>query len=687
MINKIKITKLNESENKNLFNFKESCKKNTIHIKEIYTSKKNNITKYEIKLNKIIKINVVLNEDEKKLFKKYEQLENNNLLMSVNKVILLDDNTNIDNAVISVKKLFDDSVEIVNNEFKKYLKELINLDYLITSSFDDKLIKIRQDEFKEMFNEVITLLCKPSKQKNENRVNIKINNFKKGITNLIKINSLEEKLQFSNYQNTFITARSMDRKIKVFVGPTNSGKTYSAFEVLKKVDKGSYLAPLRLLAHEGADKLFERGVISDILTGEERKTIPGATHICSTIEMAQLDKTFDCVVIDEIQMLLDPQRGWAWTQALVGMKTKELILVGSPEILPILVPLLDELKENYEITNFERKNELKISNSLNGDVSKIETGDCLVVFSRKAALYYKSELNKLGKKCSVIYGNLSPELRVAEARKFNSGNTDILIATDAIGMGLNLPIKRIYFSKVEKYNGISNELVEPSLIKQIAGRAGRYGFDNDYGYVSTLFNEDLNYLKTCLKSGYQKIEDKRCYIQPSMFHIEEICNSLNCESVSNALIFFKEKMVNNSDYYKPSNLNEMIKLAHIIESQNLSLRDTYLYATAPIDTKNDDMIYTFMNWLKLFKEGNDIKCPRTPNEILSERMDDDSLFVAENYIKKLNVYRWLNNHYEQYNNINQVNKNSKIVIDYIEKTLNNNNNEKNIVKKRRNKYK
>ena len=489
------------------------------------------------------------------------------------------------------------------------------------------------------------------------------------LNNVVLISKLEEKLQFSNYQNTFIGARNLNRKIKIFVGPTNSGKTYSAFERLKKVDKGSYLAPLRLLAHEGAEKLFERGVLSDILTGEERKIIENSTHVCSTIEMAQLSKEFDCVVIDEIQMLLDKQRGWAWTQALVGMKTKELILVGSDEVLPMLLTLLNELNEGYEITRFERKNELVVIPPLN-DVRNLKKGDCLVVFSRKDALYYKEELKKEGRNCSVIYGNLSPELRVSEARKFNSGKTDILIATDAIGMGLNLPIKRIFFSKLTKYNGIDTVPVEDSLIKQIAGRAGRFGFVDEPGCVSTLEQFELASLKNALNSKNTVLPNEKFYIQPNVFHIEEICKELNTEQIKTGLIFFREKMVNpESKFFKPSNLDDIIELSMIVDTYQLSIKDAYILSTAPVDRKNDHLIGVYKYWLNCFKNNQEIKCPKIPYNFSAKNMTNNSLFEAENYIKMLNLYKWLNNKYELFNDLETVNKNMSIVIKEIEKSL------------------
>lgn len=625
---------------------------------------------YELDIFKVLKKNVTLTIQEQQLLTRFSRNENgNDIRLKVKKNLRVQDTTSMESVVQQAQQLF--IVEHVEDFFHATMSDLLDLKEQLDKSFKGEDLKIREKEFASVLDNILFYFKKPSKQKDSGFAKNILYVYRQTIKDVINLNNLEEKLQFSNYQNTFIHSRSMNRKIKVFIGPTNSGKTYAAFECLKKADTGAYLAPLRLLAHEGADKLFERAVLSSIITGEERKVYPGATHICSTIEMAQLNKTFDCVVIDEIQMLADPQRGWAWTQALVGVQAKELILVGSPEIMPILEPLLQELKEPYEIVNFERKNELKIGESLNSNINNLQDGDCLIVFNRKDALFYKKELSQLGKPCSVIYGNLSPELRVAEARKFNSGKNKILIATDAIGMGLNLPIKRVFFSKIKKFNGIENTLIEPSLIKQIAGRAGRYGISDEAGVVSTLDSVDLSYIKNCINKSYPThAEDTRCFIQPNTVHIEEICKSLNTTSIAPALIFFREKMVNKSKFFKPSHLDDMIYLSKFIDKYELDIKSAYLYCTAPVDTKNEDTFAMFKNWLKNAKEGMPIKSPKLPQGVANNVVNDYNLFQAENYIKTINVYKWLNNHWpEMYYDMTELDKNCKQACQYIESIL------------------
>jgi hypothetical protein len=124
------------------------------------------------------------------------------------------------------------------------------------------------------------------------------------------------------------------------MGPTNSGKTYHAIESLCQAKKGSYLAPLRLLASELYDTMNNKGVKTTLLTGEEVVEVPEATHISSTIEMARLNEKFECCVIDEIQMLADSQRGWAWTRALIGLLSPEIHLCGDHTVLELVKKII-----------------------------------------------------------------------------------------------------------------------------------------------------------------------------------------------------------------------------------------------------------------------------------------------------------------------------------------------------------
>ncbi len=279
-----------------------------------------------------------------------------------------------------------------------------------------------------------------------------------------------------DYPALFPEARALRRRWIAFLGPTNSGKTYAAMRELAAAGTGVYLAPLRLLALEGYEILADAGVPAAMLTGEETLGEPGeASHVASTIEMLRARRPVDAAVVDEVQMLADPQRGHAWTQALVGAPARTLLVCGSPAAEPALRRLSARLGEPLEVRRFERKAPLGLVPRPVALVD-LRPGDALVVFSRRRAHELREALAGAGRRTAMIYGSLSPQVRRAEAARFNGGEAEVLIATDAIGMGLNLNIRRVLFGGLRKFAGSATGWLEPEQMRQIAGRAGRYGW-------------------------------------------------------------------------------------------------------------------------------------------------------------------------------------------------------------------
>jgi ATP-dependent RNA helicase SUPV3L1/SUV3 len=268
-------------------------------------------------------------------------------------------------------------------------------------------------------------------------------------------------------------ARKIPRKIIYHMGPTNSGKTYHAIQALAASQKGCYLAPLRLLAAELYDTLNAKGAKTTLLTGEEVIEVEGATHYSSTIEMAKLNEEFTCAVIDEIQMITDKQRGWAWTRALVNLHAYEVHICGDGSVLNLIKQITELCGDELEVRNYTRMTELVVEDKPI-TLAQLQKSDALIVFSRRNALKYKYDLEQVGFKVSIIYGMLSPEVRREQARKFDKGLTDVIVSTDAISMGMNLPIKRIVFSTLTKHINSQEYPITASEIKQIAGRAGRF---------------------------------------------------------------------------------------------------------------------------------------------------------------------------------------------------------------------
>lgn len=485
------------------------------------------------------------------------------------------------------------------------------------------------------------------------------------------IDDIEQELNFSFYEQSFQLARALDRKFTLLLGPTNSGKTHEALNILAQSESGAYLAPLRLMAQEGMDSLEERGVITDLITGEEQKRQIGSSHTSSTIEMCNTNKIIDCAVIDEIQMIADDSRGWAWSQALVGVPAKHVVLVGSVECLPFVLPVLNAMGEEYEIREFQRKTPLKVFDGVN-KIQDLKPGDAVVVFSRKNALDMKAEIEMANKSASIIYGNLSPEVRRGEARKFKSEVNPLLIATDAIGMGLNLPIKRVLFSTLQKYDGTEERYLTVSEIKQIAGRAGRYGF-SAVGEVGLLMNdnyEDHKILRNAVEGEYDSPNDVRISVAPNLKQIRTICEIIGKEDLYSALIFFKEKMLRDHKIYKAANLEAMIELAGMIKGKNLDLETGMNYACVPIDASSEYHLKFFFSFLNAHHQDKPVEAPKLPEGVFHNYTDGASLLEGENYVKLCMAYRWLFYKYpSNYIGIDEVVANATKTNAYIEATL------------------
>ncbi|KAJ1360360.1 hypothetical protein KIN20_019313 [Parelaphostrongylus tenuis] len=308
--------------------------------------------------------------------------------------------------------------------------------------------------------------------------------------------------------NWYPDARTVQRKIIFHAGPTNSGKTYHALKRFGEAKSGVYCGPLKLLAAEVFTRSNELGIKCDLVTGEERRyavdNFHPSAHISSTVEMLSTQMRVEVAVIDEIQMLRDEQRGWAWTRALLGVAADEVHLCGELAAVDIVKKLVEPIGEHVEVRYYERKSSLTIANQGLGSLDNVQPGDCIVCFSRKTIYSITRSLEKLGIKPAVIYGDLPPGTKLAQASKFNDPNDpcNVLVATDAIGMGLNLNIRRIILASCTR----QGELLPNYSALQICGRAGRFGTSFCDGIATTLRNEDIGTLREILSQPVEPIE-------------------------------------------------------------------------------------------------------------------------------------------------------------------------------------
>ena len=255
--------------------------------------------------------------------------------------------------------------------------------------------------------------------------------------------------------NWYSEARAMNRKIIFHAGPTNSGKTYHALERFTTAKSGVYCGPLKMLAVEVHAKTNNRGTECDLVTGEERRLAredgEQASHVACTVEMTNLAQPYEVAVIDEIQQTKDYQRGWAWTRALLGVQAEEVHVCGEAAAIDLVREICISTGEEVEVRNYKRLTKLVVEDKAVGSVENIQEGDCVVCFNKHDIYSVSRALEARGMEVAVIYGSLPPNAKLAMAKKFNDPDDPckVLVATDAVGMGLNLNIRRMIFYRWE----------------------------------------------------------------------------------------------------------------------------------------------------------------------------------------------------------------------------------------------
>jgi ATP-dependent RNA helicase SUPV3L1/SUV3 len=309
---------------------------------------------------------------------------------------------------------------------------------------------------------------------------------------LDSLRNLRAITDFPHPAEQYPRARTINRKIIMHVGPTNSGKTHHALRALAAAKSGVYAGPLRLLAHEIWERLNKGQIIPlgvdldkdaevdsssgidimdgsseaapivtkqknpsyarpcNLLTGEEQRTVAIDALLSCTVEMLPFDHKFDVAVVDEIQMIADPGRGSGWTSAVLGLCAAEIHLCGEETAVPIVKKLVEQTGDELVVNLHQRLTPLQPADkSLDGDYGNIREGDCVVAFSRSEIYSIKSKIERsTGLRCAVAYGRLPPEIRSEQAALFNdpSSGYDVMVGSDALGMGLNLCVRSAQFS-------------------------------------------------------------------------------------------------------------------------------------------------------------------------------------------------------------------------------------------------
>ena len=234
-------------------------------------------------------------------------------------------------------------------------------------------------------------------------------------------------------------------KITAVLGPTNTGKTFLAIETMLAFESGMIGFPLRLLAREIYDKVIKKidpNKVS-LITGEEKIIPANAKYYLCTVESMPIDKNLEFVAVDEIQMCSDPERGHIFTNRLLNLRGEKLTMfMGSNTIKNII----SKLEEDTEFINKKRLS--KLSYTGHKKISRIDRKTAIIAFSAEE-VYAIAELVRRQKGgAAIVMGSLSPKTRNAQVELYQSGDADFLVATDAIGMGINMDLENVYFSSL-----------------------------------------------------------------------------------------------------------------------------------------------------------------------------------------------------------------------------------------------
>ena len=422
-----------------------------------------------------------------------------------------------------------------------------------------------------------------------------------------------------NPKDEYPEARAMRRHFILHIGGTNTGKTYAGFQRLIRAGSGVYLAPLRLLALEAQETLLDYGVNCSLSTGEEQDIREDDTHMAATAEKLSLERCYDVAVIDECQMITDAQRGYAWTRAILGVLAPEVHLCAAPEARNILIRLIESCGDTWELEVHERTTPL-VCMSHTVDYTRVQPGDALITFSKVGVLSIAEDLRQHGKEPAIIYGALPYATRRKQMEGFLNGDMEYIVSTDAIGMGLNLPIRRIIFMETEKFDGVERRELKPEEIKQIAGRAGRMGM-YPKGYVGA--TDNLPFIRAGLEAVVPPI-------QYAVVGFSDLVLKVDFDLLEVLTEWNKLPTV---EPYRKLDISRYISIISKIREMGfvLTKEQELRAANIPFDETEDALRELFFQFLTRWQRGESIEQPGLAS-------DEPTLPELEQYYRKLDLY-------------------------------------------------
>jgi ATP-dependent RNA helicase SUPV3L1/SUV3 len=450
-----------------------------------------------------------------------------------------------------------------------------------------------------------------------------------------------ESINLAEYPQSFEVASRMARRFIALLGPTNSGKTHRAMEHLAQADSGVYLAPLRLLALENYERL-QNAVREDgeplavsLITGEERRLAENATHVASTVEMLDSRNPVQVAVIDEIQMLADRDRGAAWTAAVCGAPASTVYLVGAPEARRAIEALAERLECPLEVHVLKRKAPLSMEPTAVRKIRNLKRGDAVIAFSRRNVLMWRDMITETGLSVATVYGNLSPEVRRAQAERFREGQADVVVGTDALAMGLNMPIERIVMTTAVKYNGVEEEEISAALAKQIAGRAGRFGVHEE-GFVAGYDDETHDIIRSLMKEKIPPVPATGFAVAPSLEQLHRIASVTGETSLVKLLRRFVHNIDVPDGFFYPRITEEQNERAEWLDTLDLTVAEKFTMSLVPISTRVPTLESAWTHWAQSLARKKITKLQPHPQELFWQNLQE-----VEDTCRMYSAYAWL----------------------------------------------
>jgi ATP-dependent RNA helicase SUPV3L1/SUV3 len=431
--------------------------------------------------------------------------------------------------------------------------------------------------------------------------------------------------------------QNSSKKIIALLGPTNTGKTHDAIEKMLEFESGIFGLPLRLLAREVYEKCVRKIGSNKValITGEEKIIPNSADFFICTVESMPKDKAVDFVAIDEIQMCADKERGHVFTDRLLYARGEKLtIFLGSQ----IMKKIIHNLVSEVEFVKKERFSKLTYSGYKK--ISRLDSKTAIIAFSIEE-VYAIAELVRRQKGgAAVIMGSLSPKTRNSQVELYQSGDVDYLVATDAIGMGLNMDIDQIYFSNLKKFDGKKTRRLNLVEMSQIAGRAGRYKNSGNFGTTGDC--ETLN------SDEIEKIEN---HTLPDTKMLYWRNSNLNFETEKKLIISLEERPNNNNLIRISESIDEIVlrfllkkNKENNIYSKNLKL----LWECCQIPDFEKKAYGQHINIVNAVFKFLSIKKKRIPNEYMKTQLNGlekkhGNIDVLANRISNVRTWSYIAN--------------------------------------------